>query len=74
MHVCWPKFISSFAAAKQPDLAINTTTVTTTEIEIVETRTREFLEPRPHAATEEELSAHESFLAQINDPLWKRNT
>ena len=58
---------------RQPDLAISATTATTTEIEIVETRAREFLAPRPHAPSEEELAAHEAFLTQITDPLWRRS-
>jgi DNA polymerase-3 subunit epsilon len=37
-----------------------------------EARPREYRLPRPHAATEDELKAHESFLAQVKDPLWKR--
>ena len=29
-------------------------------------------EPRPHAADEEELAAHEAFLEKIEDPVWRR--
>jgi DNA polymerase-3 subunit epsilon len=58
---------------RQPDLAISATVVATTEIEITETRAREFLAPRPHEPSEEELAAHEAFLAQITDPLWRRS-
>jgi DNA polymerase-3 subunit epsilon len=31
---------------------------------------RTFLEPRPHAATDEELAAHDAFLKQIKNPIW----
>lgn len=55
---------------RQPDLAIAVAaTVETAEGAAAK---REFLAPRPHAASEEELRAHESFLAQLKDPLWKR--
>ncbi len=33
---------------------------------------REYRSPRPHAPSEDERAAHEAFLAQIKDPLWKR--
>ena len=33
---------------------------------------REFIAPRPHAATEEELERHATFLKDIKDPLWAR--
>lgn len=55
---------------RQPDLAMNVATVV--EVEIAEERPRTFLEPRTHAPTEEEQTAHETFLAQIKEPLWKR--
>jgi len=56
---------------RQPDLAIAVATVQ--ETVVVETRAREFLEPRAHAPSEEELQAHEAFLAQIKDPIWRRS-
>ncbi|MER2519859.1 MAG: DNA polymerase III subunit epsilon [Bdellovibrionales bacterium] len=34
--------------------------------------TRERRPPRPHAPSEDELAAHDAFLAQIIDPLWKK--
>jgi DNA polymerase-3 subunit epsilon len=57
---------------RQPDLAISTAAATAGE-ETSEIRTREFLAPRAHAPNEEELAAHETFLAQLKDPLWKRS-
>lgn len=33
---------------------------------------REHRAPRAHAPSEDELAAHEAFLAQIKEPLWKR--
>lgn len=56
---------------RQPDLAI--AVAATSETDEVETREREFLAPRAHAPSEEELHAHEAFLAQIKDPLWRRS-
>ena len=55
---------------RQPDLAIAATTAN--ETAAMESRPREFRAPRPHAPSAEELAAHESFLAQLKDPLWKR--
>lgn len=37
-----------------------------------ESSPREYRAPRPHAPSEDERAAHESFLAQIKDPLWKK--
>lgn len=37
-----------------------------------EPSSREHRAPRPHAPSEDERAAHEAFLAQIKDPLWKR--
>ncbi len=31
-----------------------------------------FREPRPHAATAEELAAHKEFLGELTDPLWEK--
>lgn len=56
---------------RQPDLAMDAAAVVVEE-QIVEERTRTFLEPRVHAPSEEEHAAHEAFLAQIKEPLWKR--
>lgn len=33
---------------------------------------RPFREPRPHAATAEELAAHKEFLGELTDPLWEK--
>lgn len=33
---------------------------------------RPFREPRPHAATAEELAAFEAFLDKVTDPIWRR--
>ena len=32
--------------------------------------TREYREPRPHAASPEELARHAAFIAQLKDPVW----
>lgn len=56
---------------RQPDLAMVVSTISAGTSEVVERR-REFRAPRPHALSEEELHAHEGFLAQIKEPLWKR--
>lgn len=55
---------------RQPDLAIATGAVI--EETVIEVRSRQRRAPRPHAASENEIKAHEVFLAQIKDPLWKR--
>lgn len=34
---------------------------------------RPFREPRPHAASAEEMAAFEAFLDKIPDPIWRRN-
>ena len=54
---------------RQPDLAIATETVVVVTEEVVQ-RTREFRAPRAHAPSEDELHAHEAFLAQIKEPIW----
>ena len=47
--------------------------MTASEIEAaVETKKREFRAPREHAPTEDEIAAHEAFLATLTEPLWKR--
>jgi DNA polymerase-3 subunit epsilon len=40
------------------------------ELKPAQPRRREFREPRPHAASEEELARHAVFLATIEFPLW----
>jgi DNA polymerase-3 subunit epsilon len=42
------------------------------ETDGVETRPREYREPRTHVPSEEETAAHETFLTEITEPLWKR--
>jgi len=56
---------------RQPDLAMDAHKAETV-LEATEQRPREYRAPRPHAPTEEERHAHEKFLAQIKEPLWKR--
>ena len=55
---------------RQPDLAI--AAVEQAGTEAFETRLREHCPPRPHAPSTEELAAHETFLASLKNPLWKR--
>jgi DNA polymerase-3 subunit epsilon len=57
---------------RQPDLVMTTEVVSDTSV-VAETRTREFRAPRAHAPSEEELHAHDIFLGQIKEPLWKRS-
>jgi DNA polymerase-3 subunit epsilon len=56
---------------RQPDLAMEAA-VETGEVVVFEDAPRTFLAPRPHEPSEEERAAHEAFLAQIKEPLWKR--
>ncbi|WP_404479544.1 DNA polymerase III subunit epsilon [Novosphingobium sp. BL-52-GroH] len=46
------------------------TTKIVTEIKVLTTKDRIFRQPRPHAATEEELVAHAAFLKSVDTPLW----
>lgn len=55
---------------RQPDLAI-TAEVVTEEV-VTDGRPRERRTPRAHAASQDEIKAHEAFLAQLKEPLWKR--
>jgi DNA polymerase-3 subunit epsilon len=55
---------------RQPDLALASQGA---EAAAAIEANRTFRQPRPHAALEEELAEHEAFLAQIKEPLWKRN-
>jgi len=56
---------------RQPDLAINTVIE-----EVLDGagpgRAREHRAPRAHMASDDELAAHEAFLALLKEPLWKR--
>ena len=57
---------------RQPDLAMTATPAqAATGAETAAPRQREFRTPRPHLPSEAELHAHEAFLAQIKEPLWK---
>lgn len=40
------------------------------EIKVLTTKNRIFRQPRPHAATAEELVAHAAFLKSVDTPLW----
>ncbi len=53
---------------RQPDLAIASTDSTPEE---AQARAREHRAPRAHAASDEELAAHDAFLSQLKAPLWK---
>lgn len=55
---------------RQPDLVMESGTAA--ELSMIEESARAFLDPRPHVPSEEERAAHEAFLAQIKEPLWKR--
>jgi len=55
---------------RQPDLVL--ASVGGTELVGPETRAREYRAPRTHQASEDELAAHEAFLADIKESLWKR--
>lgn len=55
---------------RQPDLAIAAEIIAVEET--IEIQKRERRAPRAHAPTEAEIKAHEIFLAQITEPLWKR--
>jgi len=57
---------------RQPDLAIMTSSSVTVESDDIVQTTREFRAARPHAPSDDELRAHEAFLLQIKEPLWKR--
>jgi DNA polymerase III subunit epsilon len=55
---------------RQPDLAMmSSETTLTEEIQILAQERRA---PRAHAASEEEIAAHDVFLSQLKSPLWKR--
>jgi len=55
---------------RQQDLAIASTA--SALIEEAQAGAREHRAPRAHAASEDEIAAHEAFLAQLKGPLWKR--
>ncbi len=55
---------------RQQDLAISS--ITTSIIEEIQACATERRTPRTHAASDEEIAAHEAFLAQLKGPLWKR--
>lgn len=49
---------------------VSETTQIVTEIKVLTTKNRIFRQPRPHAATEEELAKHGEFLKSVDTPLW----
>lgn len=57
---------------RQPGLAMEETCAT--EKETLEAVVREYRMPRNFAPTEEEFAAHQAFLEQIKNPLWKRQS
>lgn len=57
---------------RQPDLALKGDVVTAGEEIVVVENSRSFRDPRPHAASPDELAAHDAFLATLKNPLWKR--
>lgn len=56
---------------RQPALVLHTKQVETVVTEVVERIVRE---PRPHAATADELAAHRAFIATLKDPIWARGS
>ncbi|MDP6952129.1 MAG: DNA polymerase III subunit epsilon, partial [Alphaproteobacteria bacterium] len=52
------------------DLAANVTASATTP---AAKATREPRPPRPHAASAEELAAHEAFIESLENPVWRRD-
>jgi len=53
---------------RQPDLAL-----AARGSESAADGVRVFHQPRPHAASEDELALHEAFLRQIKEPMWKQS-
>jgi DNA polymerase-3 subunit epsilon len=49
---------------------LSQTTEIVTEIKVLTRKDRIFRQPRPHAATVEELAAHTAFLKTVDTPLW----
>ncbi|MBV8061897.1 MAG: DNA polymerase III subunit epsilon [Alphaproteobacteria bacterium] len=61
---------------RQPGLAMDTLAAVTNATEETTGQAatpRSFRAPRPHAATDEELSAHNAFLDKLKDPIWRTN-
>jgi DNA polymerase-3 subunit epsilon len=54
---------------RQPALVLQAVRAEAGATTLVERRTRE---PRIHAPTDEELAAHEAFVATLKDPIWNR--
>ncbi len=46
------------------------TTEIVTEVKVLVRKDRIYRQPRPHAATDQELSAHAEFLKSVDTPLW----
>ncbi|MCB2077074.1 MAG: DNA polymerase III subunit epsilon [Novosphingobium sp.] len=58
---------------RQIGLELVAETTETIEVASVSiTRTRQFREPRPHAASDAEMAAHREFLKTLDNPLWDR--
>ena len=57
---------------RQPDLALKADAASVGGDEGGGGVARTFRAPRPHAPSDEELSAHEAFLGKLKQPLWKR--
>ena len=57
---------------RQPDLAIAASKTTTDELQDIMVRNREYRAPRAHMPQEDEIIAHETFIAGLANPLWKR--
>jgi DNA polymerase-3 subunit epsilon len=54
---------------RQPDLAMASEVISV--VEQTEQRMREHRIARPHAPSDGEIAAHENFLLQLKDPMWK---
>lgn len=57
---------------RQPDLALASDAAAgdTAGQRVIEGLPRTYREPRPHAATAEELAAHRAFVEKLKEPLW----
>jgi len=61
---------------RQPGLTLNVAdqTAAPAATEMMPAATRKMRSPRPHDASAEEKAAHEAFIDQLSDPLWRRVT
>jgi DNA polymerase-3 subunit epsilon len=55
---------------RQPDLAIAAAQTVIEEVQAA--RAREYRVPRSHAPSDDEIAAHDVFIAKLANPLWKR--